>query len=559
MAATRLFIYRLLDQKKIGWLIIAIAAVCKSILVACFSNYEADKSFYLLLAKNISAGEGFTIPVNLLNNPGITENIYLPAASSPLYSIIAAPLLKLFPGNYFLVTWLIESLSWLLLLVVLRKLLLRLTQNHYWTNLFILFTGAFIYTAETSSSAKDMLAVALLFVSLYHCIKIVNPETRTSFIYLLATAFLFLLPGFTKLTYKPLALAFPLAVLFIGLLKKEKTLLRKGVVLFLITAVLFALQHFYFQSLEKQAVARHSDYFLNRWTLAKSGDDFVAGFFPENLQYMHPFIPSAVANLDVLGVQVKTFLPAVYHPYAALVFSLHCIGLAVMLFAFFYLARRYYRKYIPDKISFLLTGLSVSLLLVFLLSLMSLRYQALEYKGTNYLWTFVYESRAFLFPVIFLQLCLFAFLFAKEQASVFLKTIRIVLLIIVSISFLHGLYFRAKKATELLKPEQKPASVYKLVTNEADSIGKTNPGHTVWLATETTHLDWYAKLHQQKVMNNLSVLRDSSFRLLPKIILLTAVAKEDTSRLRDYLQRKDVKLFQNYDNTFFVFRQDGNE
>jgi len=55
MAATRLFIYRLLDQKKIGWLIIAIAAVCKSILVACFSNYEADKSFYLLLAKNISA------------------------------------------------------------------------------------------------------------------------------------------------------------------------------------------------------------------------------------------------------------------------------------------------------------------------------------------------------------------------------------------------------------------------------------------------------------------------------------------------------------------------
>jgi hypothetical protein len=100
MAATRLFIYRLLDQKKIGWLIIAIAAVCKSILVACFSNYEADKSFYLLLAKNISAGEGFTIPVNLLNNPGITENIYLPAASSPLYSIIAAHLLTIFwlPG-----------------------------------------------------------------------------------------------------------------------------------------------------------------------------------------------------------------------------------------------------------------------------------------------------------------------------------------------------------------------------------------------------------------------------------------------------------------------------
>lgn len=555
MSATRLLLYRLLNQNKIGWLIIAIAAVSKAILVAYFSNYETDKSFYLLLAKNISAGEGLTIPVNLLNNPGITENIYLPAASSPLYSIIAAPLLKLFPGNYFLVTWLTESLSWLFLLVALRKLLLLLTENHYWTNLFILFAGAFLYTAETSSSGKDMLAVALLFTSLFYCIKIGNPEFNPSFVYLLATAVLFLLPGLTKLTYKPLALVFPLAVLLIGLLQQEKALFRKGIALFLITAVLFALQHFYFQSLEKQAVASHPEYFSNRWTLAKSGDDFVAGFFPENLQYMHPFIPSTVANLDVLGVQVKTFLPSIYYPYAVLVFSLHCAGLAIMIFALFYLARRYYRKKVPDKIFFLLTGLFVSLSLVFLLSLMSLRYQALEYKGTNYLWTFVYESRAFLFPVIFLQLCLFAFLFAKEPSSVFLKIFRTLLFVIVGISFLHGIYFRAKKGIEMLNPKQAMSSVNKLVTNDADSTGKANSGHAVWLATETSHLDWYAKLHKQKVMNNLSVLNDSSFRLPSKTILLTAVAKEDTPRIRKYLLRNDVSLYKNYNNSFFVFRQ----
>ncbi|MEO7984501.1 MAG: hypothetical protein ABI688_10505, partial [Bacteroidota bacterium] len=141
MLSSRSFLYKLLDQKKISWLIIAIATIGKSILVAAFSNYETDKSFYLLLAKNLAAGKGFTIPVTLLSNPGITENIYLPSAASPLYSIIAAPLLKLFPGNYFLVTGLIESLSWMFLFIVLQKLAFLLMKNHCWTNLFILFSG----------------------------------------------------------------------------------------------------------------------------------------------------------------------------------------------------------------------------------------------------------------------------------------------------------------------------------------------------------------------------------------------------------------------------------
>ena len=100
-------------------------------------------------------------------------------------------------------------------------------------------------------------------------------------------------------------------------------------------------------------------------------------------------------------------------------------------------------------------------------------------------------------------------------------------------------------------------SVNGLATNEADSIRKANPGYDVWLATEMPHLDWYAKLQSQKVLNGLAILNDSTMRLPPKTILLTVVAKEDTAKISNYLHRSDVKQYRNYDNVYFVFRQDG--
>ncbi len=555
MASTRLFLYQLLNQKRIGWLFVAIATISKSILVAVFSNYETDKSFYLLLAKNLSAGDGFTIPVSLVSNPAITENIYLPSAASPLYSLIAAPLLRLFPDNYFLVSWLIESLSWLLLFIVLRKILLRLTANHFWTNLFIIFSGLFLYTVEISSSSKDVLALALLFFALLRCITIASAGSRPSFVYIIVTGFLFFLPGFTKLTYLPLTIVFPLSLLFIGFLKKEKRILRYGSLTLLLSVLLVAVHYFYFHSLETQTLALYPDFYSQRWTMAKSGNEYAAGFFPENLKVLYPFMPASVINLDFLGVQVKTHLYSVYHLYGILLYAINFIGIAFLSTVFFYLAKKYFRKSISDRIFFLLAGLFVSLSIIAMLSYMSVRYHAVEYKGSVSSWTFVYESRSFLFPIIFLQLCLFVFLFSQKQTAVFTHWLRTFFLIIIGISIMHGAYFLAKKAIALPSSKEKAISVNGLVTNSVDSIQKANPGYAVWLATEMPHLDWYAKLHSKNVLNGLAFLNDSSFRLPPKTIILTALAKEDTVRISNYLHRPDVKQYRNYDNVYFVFRQ----
>jgi len=556
MASIRLLLYQLLNQKRMGWLIIAIAGISKSILVAAFSSYETDKSFYLLLGKNLTEGKGFTIPVTLLSDPGITENIYLPSAASPLYSIIAAPLLKLFPGNYFLVTWLIESLSWLLLFIVLRQLLFRLTKDHFWTNLFILFSGFFLYTVEVSSSSKDVLALALLFLALSRCVDISRPGFRPSFVYLFVTAILFFLPGLTKITYLPLALIFPIILLLVGFLKKEKRLLRYGYITLLLSALLVTVHFFYFHSLEKQTLALYPDFYSRRWSMAKSGNDYMAGFFPENLLVMHPFIPGAVINLDFLGVQVKSRLYAVYHMYGVLLSVINFTGIAIMVAVFFYLIKKYYRKAVSERIFFLVAGTAVSLAIIAALSLMSLRYHAVEYKGSTSSWTFVYESRSFLFPAVFLQLCLFVFLFSRQQNAAFTHWLRAILLVLISISFVHGAYFLAKKTIGLSSGVEKALSVNGLITREADSLQTAYPGFAVWIATEMPHLDWYAKLNAKQVLNDLSYLNDSLFRVPPKTILLTAIAKEDTAAISTWLRQPGVKQVRNYDDAYFLFRQD---
>ena len=555
MASTRLFIYQLFNQKKISWLVIAIATISKSILVAFFSNYETDKSYYLLLAKNLAAGKGFTIPYTFLSNPEITENIYLPSATSPLYSLLAAPLLKLFPDNYFLVTWLIESFSWLLLFIVLRKILLLLTANYFWTNIFILFSGFFLYNVELSSSPKDVMAIALLFLALFRCIRIGTTGNHPSFSYLATTCLLFILPGLMKLTYLPLAIVFPLSLLLIGLLKKENRLLRSGFITLLLSILLVAGHYFYFLALDNQTTFLFPDFYSQRWSMAKSDNDFVPGFFPENLRMMYPFIPASVINLDLLGVQIKSQLSSIYPIYKILLHAINFIGLAIFIFTFFYLLKKYFRKPISNHIYFLLTGMFISLTTIAILSVISVRYRTIEYKGSNASWTFVYENRHFLFPIIFLQLCLVVFLFSRTQKTVFTRWSRTFFLMILSVSFLHGAYFLTKKIISFSSSNQKKNSVNRLVTAMADSSKKVNPDFNVWLATETPHLDWYAKLNNQQVMTGLVSLNDSSFRLPPKTILLTAIAYEDTAAISTYLRKTGVTLYRNYDNVFLVYQE----
>ena len=552
------FLYQLLNHKRAHWVIILFATTIKSILTAVFSNYEGDKSFYLLLAKNIGNGDGFTIPVSLLSNPELTEQIYLPSAISPLYSIVIAPLLKIFSGNYLFVSWLVESLAWLLLFVILYRILIKLLSSPFWPNLFVLFSGFFLYNIEISSSPKDVLATALLMASFHFCMHLGKTSNSRPVLYLAASSLLFLLPGLVKYIYLPLAVMFPFAILFTGIISRQRSLIRTGSISLLFCILLIALHYFYFHSLQVNAISQHPDFFANRWSLAKSGDDFVAGFYPGNLRQLYPFIPASVINLDFVGIQVRSLTPSLYQVYGTVLFVLNVLGILALALAFIFISKKNFRKPVSPKVFFFLSGTIISFSILALTVALSLRYKPIEYKASVSSWTYVFENRPFFFNILFIQLLLVVFLFASKPGTLIIARVRQLLLVIMAVGFLHGIYFIAKTTMGLNKSPQKQPSVIQMITAQIDSIQAAEPSRitqNVWLATEMQHLDWYAKLHGKKVLNHVSYLADSTIQLPPKTILLTAITKEDTMQIRKYTSQPGVAFLRNYNNEWFLYIQ----
>lgn len=549
------YIYRTLNRENIHWVVILLATAVKSFLTAIFSNYEGDKSYYILLGENLGSGHGFTIPVHLLSNPGVTENVYTPSAVSPLYSIIAAPLLKIFPGNYFLVTWLIESACWLILFIVLHRILKILVKENFWCNLFILFAGFFLYNVELSSSSKDVLATALIFVALLQCIQIISGKKKLSTGRLLFTSLLFLLPGLTKFLYLPLAIVFPIGLLFVYFINKEKGLLRTSLWLGVITILLLGAHYFYFHSLETYSFNEHTVFYANRWSLAKSGDDFVAGFYPSNLLQLYPYIPASFLNLDVGGVWVRAVIPSLYKTYGLVLFMLNITGILALAAIFIFISRKYFRKEVSTRIAFFLIGTLLSFSMLMLACALSLRYHSIQYKAGVSAWTYVFENRPFIFSIIFIQLCAFIFLFSRPHRDYFPAKLKIILLILACIWMLHGMYFVAKTIAKPGSAKEKITSINKLVVKDAEKIKKQYPGFNLWIATEMQHLDWYAKLNGHKVLNQVSLLNDSSFNLPPKTILLTAITMEDSTRLSSYASSGKPDSTWDYDNAWKIFLQ----
>lgn len=552
MKPTRLYLYGLFNNKKTTWFVIFIATLSKSVFTALFSSYEGDKSFYLLLAKSLGSGHGFNIPVTLLSNPSVTEYVYLPSAVSPLYSLIAAPLLKIFPENYFLVTWLIESLSWLLMFLVLHKILLLLLKERFWPNLFILFSGFFLYNLELTSSSKDILATALLFCGVLRCLQINKSSKQKSFLYLAGSSLLFILPGLTKYTFIPLAPLFPVSLIFIAFLSKQKQLLRSGIICLIATIVLVIAHYLFFHQLDLNDMHRHEAFYFNRWSLAKNGNEFIEGFYPQNLLLLYPYFPASLFNIEFAGIQVRNYLNALYRPYAIFLSLINVAGIVSLAGIFIYLSKKYYRRLISSKISFLIIGSIISFSILLLTCIWSLRFKAIEYKGGVSAWTYVFENRPYFFSILFIQLLLVAFVFAKNFQSFLLKKLRSLLIIVMILGALHGFYFLIKSMTH---PRERSVTINKLVTAVADSIQKARPSYKVWIATEIQHLDWYAKLKNHTVLNYVYYLNDSSFTLPAKTIQLTAINKDDSSRIQTYLHTPGLTLFRNYDDNWLLYLQ----
>ena len=121
---------------------ISLALLNKIILSWLFTNLEGDKTLYLLLSKSLLEGHSLLEPIKI----GGSNNIFYrfnPAITSPVYSILAAPILWL-TRSYFTTSVIIDTLSWFVFFGGIYKIVQLVFQERWIINTFIICTGFFL-------------------------------------------------------------------------------------------------------------------------------------------------------------------------------------------------------------------------------------------------------------------------------------------------------------------------------------------------------------------------------------------------------------------------------
>jgi hypothetical protein len=231
------------------------------------------------------------------------------------------------------------------------------------------------------------------------------------------------------------------------------------------------------------------------------------------------------------------------------------VGILVMGLGFLYLSRKYFRKKVSTRLAFFLSGTIISFSMLLLASALSLKYHTIEYKGSISSWTYVFENRPFIFSIILLQLILVVFILSKKQVPGFLSLLGKLATLLMALSFIHGVYYLVKTSLSPASAKPESLSINELVLRDEDSLKVKYHGYHTWIATELQHLDWYAKLHGRIILNNLTYLNDSSFSLPARTILISVIPKEDTGKIKTYLERKKIDSAWNYDQTWFLYLQ----
>ncbi len=435
-----------------------------------FTDLEGDKSLYLLFAQSILDGHPPLEPTGAIN--GVPTYGYNQAVYSPLYTYLALPFLwatKSFTATSFC----LDVFSWTVFLSGMFRMSLLLSHQRSIANLLVLCAGFFLYPHELESPPKDTLAIGLMMWNVYFFCQFVKHGPVTRYSILLVAGIISL--SMIKFLYLPVALLFAIMPVFYALYKWSKTHLLHALSILaacLVYAFLF------------QYWIGHLRSFKSPFQLTAQVNEFVSGFYPENLLKTFPFISASLINTNFWGVQLQDIFklePASITMLFQMIDLLLLVGLVLLV-----------RRIMRREPVVLRSGVMVACLILGMLFYMSARYESLDYQGLSSTWTYVQDARSFLFLIVFIQTILFNFIF---KGNTLFLSLRNFLLLMFLIECLHGGYFTMKQvmASNRLKQEKSKGSPVKRITTLVLQA-KEESGNTVTISTPDHHLRRYAFL-----------------------------------------------------------------
>ena len=255
---------------------------------------------------------------------------------------------------------------------------------------------------------------------------------------ILVSFFLFL-PCLFRYNYPAISLSVIAGVLFIGLIKKDVLLKRKGWSLFVFTS-LFTIAFFILMKL----LTGYAGY----------ATPTERGFYPGNIVHWFPVVPSSFINIAFLTSQA---IHVAGIPFKNSMQWLEMINAIIFITLFvFFLNSLFHKKTFEDLSSsklFLLLGAFATTGLFALLGYMSLTYKMQTGFTTN--WNYVYEPRYFAFAVLFFQIAFLSwyFIYLKKYIAknIFIKIFVGLCFLVLFIEIAHNIYFHSKVALNFKK------------------------------------------------------------------------------------------------------------
>ena len=460
----------LLSKKKTGTIFLFIAILAKIAMQLAYFSISDDKSFQLLAAKNLLNGYGVTINNVLLSNLSLVEFTPL-VRSPPGYSVVLSPLVWLFNYDYKMAALVFDIVCVFPFFYYLIRLLNFLSIQTWLKNLFILFAGFFFYPAD-SHSCTDLASLICMLAGFYYLLLLMQKENM-SFSLVLAVSISFFLAGFFRYNYIPVVSCCPILLGVAGIINKKKPWIKGSFQIALLLGT-FLLSLLLFQYYNAGSAA----YIAPRET----------GLFPKNLLRMHPVIAGSFFDIDVNLRLFTNFVGGNYRTNDRVFLYINYLLLIFLSVYGIYWLIRNKRQLKTNTGYFIFMGFSISVAIICLLIFLSLRNSA-YLSPTSLPWTYVQESRYFVFIVVFIQLIVFACLFNRfEQLTRFWKRIAVFCAFVLIVQFVHKVYYvsifwmrsnppfytspgfttKTASTTQLFKAAQNQHPTYEIIVTSPD-------------------------------------------------------------------------------------------
>ena len=527
-------IKRILSSSAASFICLTLAIIGRIVFIRMFLQLGSDKVGQMVMAKNFVGGNGFTIDYSLVSD--LAQRLYMPPSYwPPGYSFLLSPFLIVTRSEYVLSSFLLDALSAIVLFWYMRKILLLARFPVWLCNLFLLFQGLFI--PDYLSNSPDFVGLAALVATIYYAARIavdskLHAKTFIWFFIFCSITF------FLRYQNMPVVLLLTLSMIKYGNYRKCKHLVIAGGISFFILAGYGLFYYVYLRNQESTMYVSESK----------------TGFYPSNLQYLHPFLISSFINIKVWTRHLTEWSSLSAGELIRL-FRWINIGLLLIILVHFLNLRikgkLRLRSIHPIWVFGGLVAVGSILVLVFLSLVKD------KNVGPPMLtWTFVYTARYFAFPELLFQIFIWRWLFFELNGPVVKKILSWFFVAIMLVEVSRSFYILARRFPNLFPaygsiiPGNSPTSYI------IDFVyGTRKTGREAVVAGFDKYPAFMSALYSGSGLFNPTILNETLPKSSMPATLLLVIGKGQEQYLSNFLKRPGVQ-FQKESGGFYFYTYD---